>query len=371
MKARPVMIMAGGTGGHVFPALAVAASLGERGVPVVWLGTSRGLEFRLVPAAGLPLETIGVAGLRGKGVVKLLAAPVMLTRALLEAASLLRRHRPRLVLGMGGFASGPGGLAARLLGIPLVIHEQNALPGLTNRWLARLAVRVLQAFPDSFPPERGALTVGNPVRREICDLPVPAQRLDGRRGPGRLLVVGGSQGALALNQLVPQALALMAPDQRPEVCHQAGGRQLEAARQAYAQAGVTAHLTPFIDDMAAAYGWADLALCRSGALTVAELAGAGLGSLLVPFPFAVDDHQTRNGRFLADAGAAQILPQQQLTPQLLAGQLQQLLADRPRLLTMAEAARALARPRAAEEVAAHCLEQALPAGRPQSVEKTL
>ncbi|MBK8962452.1 MAG: undecaprenyldiphospho-muramoylpentapeptide beta-N-acetylglucosaminyltransferase [Candidatus Competibacteraceae bacterium] len=356
--ARPVLIMAGGTGGHVFPALAVAERLRERGLPVVWLGTRRGLEATLVPKAGIPIEWIGVAGLRGKGMGRLLGMPLMLRRAVWQAGAILRRLRPRVVLGMGGFASGPGGMVARSLGIPLVVHEQNAIAGLTNRWLARVADRVLEAFPATFPSARRALTVGNPVRQRIAALPPPAARLAGRAGRPRLLVVGGSQGALALNQLVPQALASLAEAHRPEVWHQAGGRLHETAETAYREAGVTARLTPFIEEMAEAYSWADLVLCRAGALTVAELAAAGVGSVLVPFPFAVDDHQTANARYLEQGGAALIRQQAELTAQNLAELLGALLGDRPRLLGMAEAARGLARIEAAERVATACLEQA-------------
>ena len=354
----PIVIMAGGTGGHVFPALAVAEQLRSQGVPVIWMGTHRGLEATLVPQAGIPMEWIGVAGLRGHGLWRRVTAPVMLTQALLQAGGILRRLRPRLVLGMGGFASGPGGLMARLLGIPLVVHEQNALAGMTNRWLARLASRVLEAFPGSFPPPRRALAVGNPVRASIAALPEPAQRFAGRSGRSRLLVVGGSQGALALNQLVPAALALVPAAERPEVRHQAGGALQAVAERAYQDAGVTVQLHPFIEDMAAAYGWADLVLCRAGALTVAELAAAGVGSILVPFPYAVDDHQTANARFLERAGAASIAPQAELTPARLAGLLQPLLSDRSRLLAMAQAARGLARADAAAQVARICLELA-------------
>lgn len=355
--ARPVLIMAGGTGGHVFPALAVAERLRERGTPVAWMGTRRGLEAALVPKAGIPMEWIGVAGLRGKGARRLLEMPLMLGRAIWQAGTILRRLRPRVVLGMGGFVSGPGGLAARSLGIPLVVHEQNAIAGLTNRWLARIADRVLEAFPATFPAARRALTVGNPVRAPIAALPPPAERFAGRAGPPRLLVVGGSQGALALNRLVPRTLALLDESERPEVWHQAGGRLHETALTAYRDAGVTARLMPFIEDMAAAYGWADLVLCRAGALTVAELAAAGIGSILVPFPFAVDDHQTANARFLEQGGAALVRQQTELTAERLAGSLRELCGDRPRLLEMAEAARRLAKIEAAEQVAAACLEQ--------------
>lgn len=354
----PVLIMAGGTGGHVFPALAVAERLRERGVPVVWMGTRRGLEASLVPKAGIPIEWIGVAGLRGKGLRRLLEMPLMLGRAVWQASAILRRLRPRVVLGMGGFTSGPGGLAARSLGIPLVVHEQNAIAGLTNRYLARVANRVLEAFPATFPASGQALTVGNPVRQSIAALLPPTERFAGRSGRVRLLVLGGSQGALALNQLVPQALALLDDSERPEVWHQAGGQLQEAAARAYQEAGVTVRLTPFIDAMHDAYGWADLVLCRSGALTVAELAAAGIGSILVPFPFAVDDHQTANARYLEQGGAALIRQQADLTQQGLADLLRVLLADRARLLTMAEAARHLAKLEAAEQVAMVCLDQA-------------
>lgn len=356
----PVLIMAGGTGGHVFPALAVAERLRERKIPVVWMGTRSGLEARLVPQAGIPIEWIGVAGLRGSGLRRRLSAPFMVTKALLQAAHILRRCQPRLVLGMGGFASGPGGLMACCLGIPLVVHEQNARVGMTNRWLSRFANQVLEAFPNSFPTKRRARVVGNPVRDSIARLPEPAQRFAGRSGRPRLLVVGGSQGALALNQLVPQALARLPAVERPAVWHQAGGQLLAAAAAAYQEAGVEARLIPFIEDMAEAYGWADLVLCRAGALTVAELAAAGVGAVLVPFPYAVDDHQTANARFLAQGGAALIVPQAGLTAARLAELLGKLLGDREHLLALATAARRLAQTDAAERVATLCLEQARP-----------
>lgn len=357
--ARPVVVMAGGTGGHIYPGLAVAEQLRMRDVPVVWLGTRGGLETTLVARTGIPLECIGVAGLRGGGWKRRLSAPLMLGRALVQAAVILRRLRPRLVLGMGGFASGPGGLMARLLGIPLVIHEQNALAGLTNRLLSRFSNRVLEAFPGSFPADRHALVTGNPVRAEIAALPAPAERFAGRAGERpRLLVLGGSQGALVLNQTVPQALALLPEASRPEVWHQAGGKIQDAAVAAYRAAGVEARLEPFIEDIAKAYAWADLIVCRAGALTVAELAAAGIGSVLVPFPYAVDDHQTANAKFLEREGAALILPQATLTVERLAALLRDLLQDPARLLAMAEAARRLARNDAAERVAVLCLEKA-------------
>ena len=353
---RPVVIMAGGTGGHVFPALAVAERLQAHGAPVVWIGTRRGLEATLVPKAGIPMEWIGVAGLRGKSLRQRWLTPVMLSQALWQAGMILRRLRPPVVLGMGGFVSGPGGVMARLLGIPLVVHEQNALAGMTNRWLARIARRVMEAFPGTFPPERQATTVGNPVRASIAELPSPAERFAGRTGRRRLLVLGGSQGALALNQLVPRALALLTDREQLEVWHQAGGQLHEAAETAYREAGITARLTPFIENMAEAYGWADLVLCRAGALTIAELAAAGVGAILVPFPFAVDDHQTANARFLEREGAALVCQQAELTAERLAMLLRELLSDRDRLLRMAEAARRLAQVDAAEQVALACLD---------------
>ncbi len=356
--ARPVLVMAGGTGGHVFPALAVAERLRARGVAVTWMGTRNGLEATLVPKAGIPMEWIEVSGLRGKGLGRKLRTPLMLGRAFRQAGAILRRLQPPVVLGMGGFASGPGGMMARLLGIPLVVHEQNAIAGMTNRWLARFASQVLEAFPNTFPPARRASAVGNLVRESIATLPPPEERWADRNGRLRLLVLGGSQGALALNQLVPRALALLSDDARPEVWHQAGGQLHEAAEAAYREAGMTARLTPFIEDMAEAYGWADLVLCRAGALTVAELAAAGVGAVLIPFPFAVDDHQTANARFLEQGGAALIRQQADLTAERLAATLRDLLGDRAHPLDMARAARRLARIDAAERVARACLDQA-------------
>ena len=354
----PILIVAGGTGGHVFPALAVAERLRERDIPVVWMGTRSGLEAKLVPAAGIPVEWLSVAGVRGRGLTRMVVAPLMILKALWQAARILLRIRPCLVLGMGGFVSGPGGLMSRCLGIPLVVHEQNALPGLTNRWLARIASQVLEAFPSSFPPSRRALVVGNPVRASIAALPEPATRFTGRTGPGRLLVVGGSQGALALNQSVPEALDLLAVEERPEVWHQGGDTMEISAAPGYRKIGMAVRLEAFIEDMAAAYSWADLVICRAGAITVAELAAAGLGSILIPFPHAVDDHQTANARFLERAGAAIIIQQVDLKVQALADLLREILLNRARLLAMAVAARRLARTDAAQRVALTCLEQA-------------
>lgn len=351
-------VMAGGTGGHVFPALAVAETLRAQGMQVFWIGTPRGMESRLVPQHGFELEPVHVEGLRGKGPAQVLGAPLKLLAALWQAAQILRRRAPSVVLGMGGFASGPGGLAARVLGLPLVIHEQNRVPGLTNQWLARVATRVFEGFPGSFPPARRAIATGNPVRPSIVALPPPGERLSGRGGPGCLLVLGGSLGAQALNEMVPKALALIPEGARPQVRHQAGRQTLELARQAYGEAGVAAEVTPFIDDMAEAYGWADLVVCRAGALTVSELAGAGLGAILIPYPHAVDDHQTGNARFLVDARAARLVHQRDLSAAALAAQLQALLSDRTALLQMAEAARSLAHPDAAQRIATACWELA-------------
>ncbi len=352
----PVMIMAGGTGGHVFPALAVARELEAHQVEIVWLGTPRGIENELVPAAGIDLEHVRVTGLRGKGLLPWLLAPFRLLLALFDAWRIMRRRRPHSVLGMGGFAAGPGGLAAWLLRRPLLIHEQNSIAGLTNRLLAGIAREVLEAFPGSFSGERKTRLVGNPVRREIAALPPPEERLAGRQGPLRLLVLGGSQGALALNENVARAIARLPRELWPAIRHQAGERTLHRAQAAYAIANVPAQVEAFIDDMAGAYAWADLVLCRAGALTIAELAAAGLASILVPFPAATDDHQTRNARFLVDAGAAVLLPQAELTPERLAREIECLARDRRLLLERAQRARRLARPDAAALVARICVE---------------
>ena len=354
-----VAVMAGGTGGHVFPALAVAERLRAEGLDVFWIGTRRGMEARLVPEHGFAMEWIGIEGLRGKGAAALATAPFRLVQALWQAGRILRRKRPRVVLGMGGFASGPGGIMARLLGLPLVIHEQNRVPGMTNQWLAWVATRVFEAFPGSFDPGRRAVACGNPVRAQIAAVPEPGERLAERLagpGPRHLLVLGGSLGAQALNRTLAQGLALLPAGQRPQVRHQAGERTLGEAQAAYTRAGVAAEATAFIEDMAEAYAWADLVVCRAGALTISELAAVGLPAILVPFPHAVDDHQTGNARYLTEAGAARLLPQGDLTPETLSGQLNELLSDPDLLLSMARAARAKAQPDAAACVAAACRE---------------
>jgi len=354
--SKPVLIMAAGTGGHILPALAVAHLLRERGIPVLWLGTPQGMENRIVPQAGFEMLSIDIGGLRGKGLLIRLKAPFRVLFALGQSLELLRKHQPRLVIGFGGYVAGPCGVAARLRDIPLVIHEQNALAGMTNRWLSRVANKVLAGYAGAFPAKATVEVVGNPVRAEIAALPAPELRMAGRFGRLRVLVVGGSLGAQALNKVLPQALALMSNEQRPEVWHQAGGKLIDAARASYAEAGLTLdeglRLEPFIEDMAAAYAWADLVLCRAGALTVAELAAAGVGSVLVPFPHAVDDHQTHNAAVLAKVGAAELIQQRDLSAERLAEILRSMTHERA--LNMACAARAQAQPDAAKRVLAAC-----------------
>ncbi|MGA9854424.1 MAG: undecaprenyldiphospho-muramoylpentapeptide beta-N-acetylglucosaminyltransferase [Gammaproteobacteria bacterium] len=351
-----IVIMAGGTGGHVFPALAVAEVLRERSHEVVWLGTQTGLEMRVATSAGIPIECISVGGVRGKGMLTLLKAPLTLLKAIVQSRAILRRFQPQVALGMGGYASGPGGLAARLFGCPLVLHEQNAVPGMTNRVLSHVATQVLEGFPGSFGPSRQARYIGNPVRHAIVQLPPPAARFAERSGSRRLLVIGGSQGARVLNNNLPLAVAKLDAPLRPEIWHQTGVRDADQVSQAYRTHAIAARVTAFIEDMAAAYGWADLVLCRAGALTVSELATAGVGAVLVPFAAAVDDHQSRNAAFLVNAGAAELLPESQFTPATLGDLLKRLLGDRDTLLSMAQRARALARTDAAEKVADACLQ---------------
>lgn len=353
MASATVLIMAGGTGGHVFPALAVADVLIRAGVNVQWLGTSRGIEAELVPQAGIPLHFIKVGGLRGKGLGAQLAAPFVLLRALWQTLALLRRLQPVCVLGLGGYVAGPGGLAAWLRRIPLLIHEQNAVLGTTNGLLAHVARRVLLGYPGAYNgPE--AQFVGNPVRATIAALPAPEQRWAGRTGNLRLLVLGGSLGAQALNNVVPAAVAAMPAALRPEVWHQTGRAHADTVAEAYRELHQTARVVPFIDDMAAAYAWADLVLCRAGALTVAELAAAGVGAILVPLPHAIDDHQTHNARWLSEQRAGVLIRQDELNPEGLAKQLAELAAQPQELLAWARSARALAKTDAARQVAQAC-----------------
>ncbi len=351
-----IVIMAGGTGGQVFPALAVAEVLRAHGHELAWMGTQTGLEVGVAARAGIPMECIQVGGVRGKDMATLLKAPFTVLRAVAEARAIFQRFKPKVALGMGGFASGPGGLAARLLGCPLVLHEQNAIPGMTNRVLSHVAIQVLEGFPKSFAASRHAHYVGNPVRAGITELSPPEIRFANRAGKGRLLVIGGSQGARVLNDNVPPALAQLDAALCPEVWHQTGVRDAGRVVSAYRKFGVVARVMPFIEDMTAAYGWADLALCRAGALTVSELAVAGLGAVLVPFAAAVDDHQSRNAAFLADASASELLPESKISPQTLSTLLAHLLRDRNLMLGMAKRARALAKADAAEKVAEVCLQ---------------
>ena len=341
-----VVVMAGGTGGHIFPGLAVAQALSARGVRVGWLGADGGMETRLVPQHGVAIDTIAVKGVRGKGIATLLSAPLRILRAVRDAARVLRARQPDAVVSFGGYAAGPGGIAARIAGIPLLVHEQNRAAGMTNKALAKVARQVLVGFPQTFAKET---LVGNPVRAQIASIAPPAGRDFGHAGPLRLLVLGGSQGARALNNAVPKAVAALG--QPAQILHQAGEKMLDEARKAYADAGVQATVEPFIADMAAAYAHADLVVCRAGALTLAELCAVGVGSVLVPFPQAVDDHQTRNAEFLVERGAAVLLPQGEDLAARLQPVLAALIADPGKRLAMAEAARSLAMPDAAERVA--------------------
>ncbi|QGT79047.1 undecaprenyldiphospho-muramoylpentapeptide beta-N-acetylglucosaminyltransferase [Guyparkeria halophila] len=359
MSRAVIYLMAGGTGGHVVPALAVAGMLAERGYAVRWMGTERGIESRLVPEAGYPIDYLAIGGLRGKGLSTRLAAPFRLLHAVWQAGRLLRRHRPALVIGMGGFAAGPGGLAAWLLRRPLVIHEQNAIAGLTNRVLSRLARVTLAAYPTAFGKALpSSQVVGNPVRAEIAALAAPGSRFEDHDGPVRVLVLGGSLGAQALNESVPQALARISRQTDLVVRHQAGPRHLETAWRHYEMAdwgaGSRHEVAGYIDDMAEAFGWADFVIARAGAMTVAEIAAAGVGALFIPFPHAVDDHQRVNAAWLVDQGAARLLNQREADVDTLARLLGPLLADRAALLDMATRAREAAVPDSTARIAAIC-----------------
>ncbi|MFN7087364.1 MAG: undecaprenyldiphospho-muramoylpentapeptide beta-N-acetylglucosaminyltransferase [Burkholderiales bacterium] len=355
--SRTIMIMAGGTGGHIYPALSVAEYLGGQGWNVVWLGARDGMEARLVPPKGYAMAWVRMSGVRGKGWLRQLLLPAKLLVAFWQSARAIFLHRPDVVLGMGGYVTFPGGMMASFLNRPLVIHEQNAVAGLANRVLARLADRVLVAFPDAFGPSTAVIWTGNPVRSEIAALAAPQIRYGSRRGRLGVLVIGGSLGASVLNEIVPQALGLLPEESRPQVTHQSGAAHIEVLRENYRKAGVTAELVPFIDDMAARYAAADLVICRAGASTVSELAAAGVASVLVPYPHAVDDHQTRNAYYLVERGAALLLPQHEFTPRKLAELIGGLTRDR--LSAMAQAARAAGKPEATRAVAEICRELAL------------
>ena len=348
--SRTILVMAGGTGGHIFPALAVADLLRDKGWKVVWLGSKAGMESQLVPQYGFEIEWVRFSGLRGKGLLRVVLLPLNLLIACWQSARAIFRVRPDVVLGMGGYISFPGGIMAVLLARPLVLHEQNSIAGLANKVLARVANRILVAFPNAL---KNSEWTGNPVRREIAQLPAPERRFRDRTGNLKVLVVGGSLGAHALNETVPRALALIPQLQRPEVTHQAGEKHLAMVESGYREAGVTATTLAFIRDMSSAYATADVVICRAGALTVSELAAAGIASVLIPFPSAVDNHQTFNARYLADQSAAVLLPQAEFTPRKLADLL--LGFTRGKLLDMANRARALGKPDAARIVAEHCM----------------
>ncbi len=348
--------MAGGTGGHIFPGLAVAGELSQRGIDVAWLGTPTGLENQLVSESKYPLYKIDIRGLRGKGLIGWLKAPWRVLQAMRQARCIINEINPSVVLSMGGYVAGPGGLASRLRGIPLVIHEQNRIPGMTNNLLSRLATTIFQGFPDSFPASKQAITAGNPVRQSILNIVTPEQRQLSKSGPLRILVLGGSQGAASLNRILPSAIAGLPIEQPVMVRHQAGKGRSGNTRDRYINESIEAEVSDFIDDMAAAYAWADLVVCRAGALTVAEVAAAGLAALFIPYPAAVDDHQSRNAEYLVEAGAARILQETELDAQRLGQILTGLTASREKLLQMAINSRKMALPDAAGIVATRCEE---------------
>lgn len=350
---KTALVMAGGTGGHIFPGLAVAQALREQGWKVHWLGAPGSMEERLVPPQGFPLETIDFSGVRGKGLLTLALLPLRLLKAFAQAWAVVRRVRPDVVIGLGGYISFPGGMMATLAGKPLILHEQNSVAGMANKVLANVASRVFCAFPNALP---GAQWVGNPLRQAFLQQPPPAERFAGRSGPLRILVVGGSLGAKALNDTVPQALALIPPEHRPQVRHQSGAKQMQALQASYAAAGVQAELTPFIDDTASAYAQADLVICRAGASTVTELAAVGAAAIYVPFPHAVDDHQTTNARFVVDAGGGWVVQQTALSPEKLAHMIQNM--QRSTLLETAQKAKMMQKTEATAAVVAACQELA-------------
>lgn len=351
-----LLIIAGGTGGHVFPALAIAEVMRRRGVNVTWLGTRQGLEARVVPAAGIAIDWLTIRGLRRAGLLAWILLPLRLTAAMWQSWRVLRRRRPHAVLAMGGFVAGPGGLVAWLSRTPLLIHEQNAVAGLTNRWLAWVADTVMSGFPQAFGALPGVRHVGNPVRAEIVQLPAPAERLAGRREALRVLVIGGSRGAQVFNHVLPRAMASIKTEYRPHIWHQAGRAQADDVAQTYKAVDGNARVSEFIDDMARAYAWADVVVCRAGAMTLAEVAAAGLASILVPYPYAADDHQTVNARFLSERAAAILLPESEFTPARIAELLEGFASQREVLIKMANNARACAVPDAAAAAAQLCVD---------------
>ena len=353
-NVKHVLIAAGGTGGHVYPALAVADYLREQDVKITWVGTEKGLEHRVVPAAGIPLEYISISGLRGKGLFNLIFVPMKLVIAVIQTIKIFVRVKPDAVLGMGGFVSGPCGLAAYVLRKPLYLHEQNAIPGLTNKVLSYFATTVMQAFPGSFKDEN-IIALGNPIRADISALEKPEIRMAERKDNIRILIIGGSLGAQALNENVPQALSKLAKDLQPNVWHQTGKNKLDATIESYKKENIQARVNEFIEDMAEAYEWAGLVICRAGALTISEIANAGVASILVPYPYAVDDHQTANAKYLTNVNAAILIPQENLIPKLKDVITEILQAGRTRLIEMAKAARELSKPNATQQVAEICL----------------
>lgn len=354
-NVKHVLIAAGGTGGHIYPALAVADYLRQQNVQITWVGTEKGLEHRVVPAAGISLELISISGLRGKGILNLFFVPLKLVIAIAQAIKVFIKVKPDAVLGMGGFVSGPCGLAAFILRKPLYLHEQNAIPGLTNKVLSYFATTVMQAFPDSFQAKRKFVVLGNPIRQEISNIEHPDKRMSQRTGNIRILIIGGSLGAQALNENVPVALSTLNESLQADVWHQSGKNKLETTQQNYKDVSIKAKVTEYIEDMAEAYAWADLVICRAGALTISELANAGLAAILVPYPHAVDDHQTANAAYLTKSNAAILIPQDQLVPKLKETLLELLREGRSSLIKMALAARKLSKPNATQQVAEICL----------------
>jgi UDP-N-acetylglucosamine--N-acetylmuramyl-(pentapeptide) pyrophosphoryl-undecaprenol N-acetylglucosamine transferase len=355
-KLKRILIMAGGTGGHVFPGLAAADYFRKQGVDVHWLGTSKGLEARVVPAKDIPLHLVDIGGVRGKGKKTLLQAPFRIFKAIRQSSRIIKDINPDVVIGMGGFVSGPGGVAAWLRKKPLVIHEQNARAGMTNKILSRFARRVLQGFPGAFKENSKVVTIGNPVRADIESVPAPDQRIPQDRKPFRLLVLGGSLGAKAINDLLPKTLASIEAGGRPEIFHQTGERSFEETKTAYETMGIKATVVPFVEDMAQAYSWADMVICRAGALTVAELCAVGLGAVFVPFPFAVDDHQTENARFMVKKDAALCVQQKDLTQGLLTDIVEQFALAPDKRLAMAKAAYQLRKVHVPEKIFNICEE---------------
>jgi UDP-N-acetylglucosamine--N-acetylmuramyl-(pentapeptide) pyrophosphoryl-undecaprenol N-acetylglucosamine transferase len=347
------LVMAGGTGGHIFPGLAVAEALRDAGWRVHWLGAPNSMESQLVPPRGFAFEAIDFGGVRGKGLKTLALLPLRLLKAFWQSLQVVRRVQPDVVLGLGGYITFPSGMMASLLGKPVVLHEQNSVAGLANKVLAQVADRVFTAFPLVF---KTGQWVGNPLRQAFTQQAAPAERFAGRSGPLQVLVVGGSLGAKALNDIVPQAMALIPEEQRPQVIHQSGAKQIDALRANYEAAGVQAELTPFIDDTATAFAQADLVICRAGASTVTELAAVGVAALFVPFPFAVDDHQTTNADFLVQHGGGWLVQQSELTAESLAARLQNL--DRNQLLACAQKAHEQKKTNATREVVMACEELA-------------